>query len=346
MPPLYTYLMAMSLSFNTILSQITIQKEAICYLPDGSISPSYSGSSPCNIGAAVKDSMCCALGDRTLTDNIDLCISNGLCMDSNGTYYRASCTDETWESEACLRICMGAIGPNGELEDYSSKNSPVHFCDDGSVCCGSEAAGEACCKKGRGFQLPTIGLSRIVETVTVKFEQEVSTSTSPPASTYFTDTNDIQAKSTNTPLSDTTMTNDPTYTTSTTSTAPSSGPPSSTSTSSQKGPLLPDTVTIAIAISVPVVSISLIITGLLLWDRRRRRNHAQYANNNKTEDIDITLPDTKPPSPAAVEIGSSDTRYEWPTAGQMELYARAYSASRYNRRPPTPVHHVNVYEMY
>ncbi|EGX51280.1 hypothetical protein AOL_s00054g350 [Orbilia oligospora ATCC 24927] len=141
------------------------------------------------------------------------------------------------------------------------------------------------------------------------------------------------------------MTNDATYTTPTTSSTSSSGP-SSTSTSSQKGPLLPDTVTIAIAISVPVVSISLIITGLLLWDRRRRRNHAQYADNNRTEDIDITLPDTKPPSPTAVEIGSSDTRYEWPTAGQMELYARAYSASRYNRRPPTPVHHVNVYEMY
>ncbi|KAK6516846.1 hypothetical protein TWF506_006731 [Arthrobotrys conoides] len=339
MPPLSTYLTAISILSSTVLAQIHIAIVPECYFPDGTLSPSYSGHSACNKGAAVKETMCCALGNRR-TDDMDLCISNGLCLDSNGTYYRASCTDETWESEACLKICMDFVGPGGE--EYKSSNAPVYFCDDGTVCCGSEAVGQACCQKGNGFELPIIDLSRVVSTVTIKFEPEpsTSTSTSPPTSTLMisTGTTETRTASTNPPApSDTT--NDPII--STTSSLSSSIPPP-TSTSSKKGPLLPDTVTIAIAISVPVVSISLIISGILLWDRRRRRNHA-----NRKSGIRITpaaAADMK--SPVVVEIGSSDTRYEWPTAGQLEQYARGYGPTRYNHRPPTPVHHVNVYEMY
>lgn len=320
MPSLYISIAAISLSLSTALAELSAAIVPNCYFPDGSLFNS-SDYRPCNKGANVRESMCCAIANRS-GDDLDVCVSNGLCKSSGGTYYRAGCTDETWESEACLHICMGS-------EDYMSSNAPVYFCDDGTVCCGNEAVAEVCCQKGKGFQLPTIGLSRITETVTIKFQKESSTSISSPTSTPTT-IDDIQT--TSTVISPAEKTNDPTETTSAT-------PPTSTS-SSEKGPPLPDTVKIAIAISVPAVSISLIITGILLWDRRRRRN--PVANK---KGIRITFPPhTK--SPVAIEIGSSDTRYEWPTAGQLEQYARAYVPSDYNHRPPTPVHRVNVYEMY
>ncbi|KAK6509566.1 hypothetical protein TWF481_004304 [Arthrobotrys musiformis] len=327
MPPFYIYITGILLLITAATAQISIAVVPECYFPDGSLTNS-SDYRACNKGANVGASMCCATANRS-GDEVDVCVSNGLCAGSDGGYYRAGCTDETWESPACLRICM--------VGDYMSNNAPVHFCKDGTVCCGNEAVGEACCKKGKGFQLPTIGLSRITETITIKyFEAGSPTSTSTPTPTPAFTINNIESTST----TSSTATETPSET--------SEPTPSSTSTSGNETTstpqLMPDTVKIAMAISVPVVSISLIITGILLWDSRRRRTHRLPPID--TQGITrIPSPDMKTPE-SPVEIGSSDTRYEWPTASQLEQCARVYIPSNYYRRPPTPTLHVNVYEMH
>ena len=81
---------------------------ATCYYPNGTavINTNYQ---PCSNGTV---SMCCAL-DR---DNSNSCLSNGLCHDpctvnhdcnhgSPGQFWRESCTDPSWTSPFCLRLC-------------------------------------------------------------------------------------------------------------------------------------------------------------------------------------------------------------------------------------------------
>ena len=72
-----------------------------CYRPGGSAAD-YRYV-PCNAG---KQSMCC----RTNDDNIpDICRPDRLCQ---ATYqydiiWRESCTDQSWQSPGCLKLCPG-----------------------------------------------------------------------------------------------------------------------------------------------------------------------------------------------------------------------------------------------
>lgn len=77
-----------------------------CYYPDKSISK----GTPCDPNAAV--SPCCGPGF--------ICLSNGLCSpgpEDRKSYqydlYRSACTDPTWNSTACPRLCFG-----GELQTH------------------------------------------------------------------------------------------------------------------------------------------------------------------------------------------------------------------------------------
>ncbi|CAD6446152.1 7fc5f4b0-6a8d-467a-bfba-76adbaad6734-CDS [Sclerotinia trifoliorum] len=81
---------------------------------------------PCN--GSVPVSMCCRLG---VTDNNggDKCGSGsayGLCGITVAQLWRESCTDKTWQSPLCLKLCVG----------------------DGSYCCGRNA--EECCNAKEG----------------------------------------------------------------------------------------------------------------------------------------------------------------------------------------------------
>ena len=72
---------------------------ATCFHPNGTIpGPDYQ---PCN--NTVQFSMCCAW-NRTY--DADQSLQNGLCYNPIGNYYwRESCTDPTWTSEACSPLC-------------------------------------------------------------------------------------------------------------------------------------------------------------------------------------------------------------------------------------------------
>jgi len=84
---------------------------ALCYAPDGSVSPG-DGYLPC-INTLNVDSMCCVLNVTALKEinepasDADQCAINGLCQMANGQFARNYCTDSTWQSPNCLNICTG-----------------------------------------------------------------------------------------------------------------------------------------------------------------------------------------------------------------------------------------------
>ena len=102
---------------------------------------------PCNPNASA--SMCCSQ-DRSSPylngkSGVD-CRSDGLCADAgNDAIYRIACTDPTWQSPECIKLCV-----NGTIE--AGSDVQVTQCSDGSYCCGSTANGiaSACCNGGQG----------------------------------------------------------------------------------------------------------------------------------------------------------------------------------------------------
>ena len=81
---------------------------ATCYNPNGSnrnegLSPEIYR--PCDPGDV--HSMCCAL-NRV---NADKCRGDGLCLSGDGPIvWRESCTDPTWESSKCIKLCDSGKG--------------------------------------------------------------------------------------------------------------------------------------------------------------------------------------------------------------------------------------------
>lgn len=95
-------------------AQAKDSKIARCYYPDGRLRTSLDYQ-PCS-NVVGQHSMCCALANRGA--GADLCLPNGLCsaFTSDGSQtalWREGCTDPTWKSPACLKICMIAS------EEYS-----------------------------------------------------------------------------------------------------------------------------------------------------------------------------------------------------------------------------------
>ncbi|TGO61452.1 hypothetical protein BCON_0027g00390 [Botryotinia convoluta] len=107
--------------------------EGQCYSYEGvEMDPTYK---PCNGSAPV--SMCCHLG--VINSGGDECGSGstyGLCGISGTQLWRESCTDKTWQSPLCLRLCVGA------------NDTEITACPNGSYCCGKNAAD--CCNANGG----------------------------------------------------------------------------------------------------------------------------------------------------------------------------------------------------
>ena len=82
-----------------------------CFFPSGNVM----------FGEACMDGMevsnCCGYGFT--------CMSNGLCQTSptveknmKAKYYRSACTDQTWKSENCTKVCNGCKCPSFVLQIY------------------------------------------------------------------------------------------------------------------------------------------------------------------------------------------------------------------------------------
>ncbi|KAI4290367.1 MAG: hypothetical protein L6R35_000356 [Caloplaca aegaea] len=138
----YRYLQAL-----TILSAIGAAS-ANCYYPNGTDrnqgfpTDTYN---PINPGDDV--SMCCSdLGDKPRSD--------GLCANAEGSViWRESCTDRTWQSPKCIKLCAGSAPDTNESPGVGRQmdnDEQVTPCANGSYCCGDGSLGSSCCEEGRG----------------------------------------------------------------------------------------------------------------------------------------------------------------------------------------------------
>lgn len=74
---------------------------ATCYFPNGEIRIDETYQ-PCNPNQ--EYSMCC----RT---DYNECRSDGLCLDlTSSRIWRESCTDPTWNSSSCVKLCHSGLG--------------------------------------------------------------------------------------------------------------------------------------------------------------------------------------------------------------------------------------------
>ncbi|EKG12255.1 hypothetical protein MPH_10560 [Macrophomina phaseolina MS6] len=145
----------------SVLAQGTSNKDDSrnCFFPNGI----QSSGSPCFPDQAV--SPCCGPSF--------ICLSNGLCQpgpDTRRTYhytvYRSSCTDRTWNSTDCPRICLGS-------DDNLDSGQGLATCGTGgSYCCGR---GYDCCSNAT--DIFNYGTAEVVTTIPVE-SSTISTASS------------------------------------------------------------------------------------------------------------------------------------------------------------------------
>ena len=82
---------------------------AECYLPNGvdrnetKNNPNHDYQ-PCNTNSTAEVSMCCNVGVG------DVCREDGLCYNPTAKLvWRESCTDPTWGSPNCLKLCADDV---------------------------------------------------------------------------------------------------------------------------------------------------------------------------------------------------------------------------------------------
>ena len=93
-----------TLLFTSLTILCTIRTStANCYFPNGTDrNEGFPNDTYFPINPGDDFSMCCShLGDQPRSD--------GLCRNSDGTViWRESCTDRTWQSPKCIKLCAGA----------------------------------------------------------------------------------------------------------------------------------------------------------------------------------------------------------------------------------------------
>ena len=94
--------------------------------------------------------MCCAQDPSSVFLNNAsgvTCRSDGLCANAgNNALWRSACTDYTWQSPECIKLCI-----NGTNE--AGSDIQVMQCSDGSYCCGGSRYNDIatyCCTDGQG----------------------------------------------------------------------------------------------------------------------------------------------------------------------------------------------------
>lgn len=142
--------------------------------------------------------MCCRTNDNNYPD---ICRTDGLCQETEqDVIWRESCTDPTWQSPQCLRLCIDGAG-------FGNDNI-ITFCSDQSICCGYQNM--SCCGTKQAVwisngQIVTTSpgpstTSQIVSSASTPSTQSTNTITSSGSTPSSQPTNSI-ASSENTGLS-------------------------------------------------------------------------------------------------------------------------------------------------
>ncbi|KAH0435092.1 hypothetical protein CcaCcLH18_04990 [Colletotrichum camelliae] len=122
---------------------------AQCFLPNGTnrLSTSDVGKNtykPCDSNG---HSMCC----NTYTG--DVC-RDGFCWnESSRVLWRESCTDPTWQSPKCLKLCIDSTIKVDANRTQAQTDIVVTQCADGTYCCGNADPARKCCQAGKGVRV-------------------------------------------------------------------------------------------------------------------------------------------------------------------------------------------------
>jgi len=260
---------------------------ANCYWPNGTdrnvaANASYLGSAdefyaPCHPDA--KASMCCAIGPARQSYP-DTCASNGLCLSADGaTWWRESCTDQSWSDPACVQLYVNGTfdgtesefvvrpiytsDPDAEVD--SGNDIPLTMCPDGSYCAGTGGAALPCCNNNQGyFILASLTVTQQNPNTTASASSSLTTSTS-MALTATSSVASPAATASSTP-------------------SPSSG---GLSTGAKAG------------IGIGATVAGLAIFGLLFWLAKLRRSNAQGQHSIQTPNVASPSPPRTDPPKAA-----------------------------------------------
>lgn len=123
-----------------------------CYYPNGTDrNIGLPGQYFQPIDPFASNSMCCQFGDNipdtTNAEFPGLCISTA----ADGLLLREACTDPSWQSPYCIKLCVQGEDDWGSGLDASANDAPVTPCGDGSFCCGEQgSSSKNCCGAGHG----------------------------------------------------------------------------------------------------------------------------------------------------------------------------------------------------
>ncbi|KAI4284400.1 MAG: hypothetical protein L6R38_001453 [Xanthoria sp. 2 TBL-2021] len=121
---------------------------ANCYYPNGTDrNEGFPNDTYFPVNPGDDFSMCCShFGDQPRGD--------GLCANFDGSViWRESCTDRTWQSPKCIKLCAGSSPDTNNspgIGRQMDNDEQVTPCSDGSYCCGDGSLGSSCCNQGRG----------------------------------------------------------------------------------------------------------------------------------------------------------------------------------------------------
>jgi len=105
------------LSFVLLLQSTKV--EAIlstnCFFPNGTDRNTGTPNGIANVFTVCDNtadvSMCCALERQNYTNTCLGSPATGICQESvNGVYIREACSDQTWTSPKCLKLCVDGNG--------------------------------------------------------------------------------------------------------------------------------------------------------------------------------------------------------------------------------------------
>lgn len=104
----------------TVFSIFWLSAHATCYFPNGTDRNAGRNGEPfqpCNPGD--EHSMCCGLNLNVK----EQCRSDGLCFaPSDSNVWRDACTDPTWKSPSCIRLCVFGMGMYNSPETLTDTN--------------------------------------------------------------------------------------------------------------------------------------------------------------------------------------------------------------------------------
>jgi hypothetical protein len=270
-----------------------------CYGFDGR---EYAGNVKCPLSNS-----CC--------DPKDECLSNRLCHKKNdgpGTFIRAPCAINPYDSGTCAQIC---------LYNETQILPRVRICRDGSLCCDNDPR---CCENGDGIFLDnkgfitdsapsttiTWGPERTSSGFRVSTEQTSSTSTSSVESSTSSSTSSTSSSETSTVTgdSDSNKNND-----------------GETEKSNDDNSSLPIGLGVGLGVGIPLIAAALGIWFCI--SRKKRRNAASAATGTPHGQMPMagqSIMGTPPPS-------SEAEKYKYHYAGRMPHEMMSPSASEMGR---------------